>query len=288
MKAGESNGSLSTKPTTSTTLGSTANKEEGKEGGKLASKKGGKKGKESSKQRVHIYHEWTELFESLKSHRINKAINTINNIIRLIFKNSKDSLALTATNHNNSTLNGPPANRLMEEYRINELQKIAKQINISIPRKFDSKSSLREFFYSREFILNVKIKMQNLLHRAILSSNNLPQSVIEANMCGNPAVATGSQGPNDNKIYQAKKFWVGHGNNFPIVKSVLKQRYWWQYGSEESFAVDCDFVWTSWKKQKHIDYLTKVNNVVKAKIKKNVASQPLSSISLSSFRKPSD
>ena len=122
---------------------------------------------------MHIFHEWAEFVDILKNHRINKAINTINNIIRLIFKNSKDSLAITATNHNN-TLNGPPANRLMEEYRIVELQKIAKQININIPRKFDSKSSLREFFYSREFILNVKIKMQSLLHRAILSANNIP------------------------------------------------------------------------------------------------------------------
>ena len=41
---------------------------------------------------------------------------------------------------------------------------------------------------------------------------------------------------------------VGQGNNYPIVKSVLKQRYWWQFGSEESFASDCDFVWTAWKK----------------------------------------
>ena len=31
----------------------------------------------------------------------------------------------------------------------------------------------------------------------------------------------------ENKIYQAKKFFVGQGNNYPIVKSVLKQRYWW-------------------------------------------------------------
>ena len=123
--------------------------------------------------------------------------------------------------------------------------------------------------------------MQNLLHKAILSANNLPQSVIEANMCGNPAVATGQAGPNESKIYQAKKFWVGPGNNFPIVKSVLKQRYWWQYGSEESFAADCDFLWTSWKKQKHIDYLTKVNNAVKTKVNRreqqNAASSSLPS-----------
>ena len=52
---------------------------------------------------------------------------------------------------------------------------------------------------------------------------------------------------------------MGPGNNYPIVKSVLKQRYWWQYGAEESFAADCDFIWTAWKKQKHIDFLSNAN-----------------------------
>ena len=83
-------------------------------------------------------------------------------------------------------------------------------------------------------------------------------------MFGNSALATGQAPSDTKKIYQAKKFFVGPGNNFPIVKSVLtnvlKQRYWWQLGSEESFASDVDFVWTSWKKQKHIDFLTKANN----------------------------
>ena len=52
------------------------------------------------------------------------------------------------------------------------------------------------------------------------------------------------------------------------MKSVLKQRYWWQYGSEESFGADCDFIWTAWKKQKHIDFLTNSNNKQKLKVSK--------------------
>lgn len=52
------------------------------------------------------------------------------------------------------------------------------------------------------------------------------------------------------------------------MKSVLKQRYWWQYGSEESFGADCDFIWTSWKKQKHIDFLTNANEKHKQKMEK--------------------
>jgi hypothetical protein len=39
---------------------------------------------------------------------------------------------------------------------------------------------------------------------------------------------------------------------------VLKQRYWWQPSTKEDFS-DCDFIWTGWKKQKHIDYLMQLN-----------------------------
>ena len=101
--------------------------------------------------------------------------------------------------------------------------------------------------------------MQSLLHKAILQANKLPQHIIDLNMCGKDT-SSANTGKEESKIYVAKKFWVGPGNNFPIVKSVLKQRYWWQYGSEESFGADCDFIWTSWKKQKHIDFLSNVNN----------------------------
>lgn len=44
------------------------------------------------------------------------------------------------------------------------------------------------------------------------------------------------------------------GNNSAVVKSVLKQRYWWQKATREEFS-ECDFIWTAWKKQNHIDYL---------------------------------
>lgn len=72
----------------------------------------------------------------------------------------------------------------MEDSRIQEISKIARQMSINIPKKFDSKAALREYFFSREFILNMKIKMNNMLHKAILQSNGIPQCVIEANMYG--------------------------------------------------------------------------------------------------------
>ena len=238
---------MQSKPTTSTTLNSAKQDPKGKDG------KQNQSPKKSQKRKVHLWHE-DDITTHHKNHKINKAISTINQIINLIFKNKKDSVALTTISKNDSL--GPPANRLIDENRVNELQKIAKKINIVIPKKFESKTSLREFFFSRDFILNVKIKMNVLLQKSILESNNIPMEVIQANMYSNyekvkaskEAVQNGTEVKQVNQIYQSKKFWVGTGNNFPVVKSVLKQRYWWQNATEESFAEDCDFIWTSWKK----------------------------------------
>lgn len=90
-------------------------------------------------------------------------------------------------------------------------------------------------------------------------------------MYGNSALASGAPAKDETRIYQAKKFFVGVGNNGAVVKSVLKQRYWWQYGSEESFAADCDFIWTAWKKQKHIDFLQAINTRQRHKVARKQA-----------------
>ena len=60
-----------------------------------------------------------------------------------------------------------------EDKRFQDLSKLVKQLGISIPKRFDSKLQLREFFYQRDFILNLKIKMNNVLHSAILHANHL-------------------------------------------------------------------------------------------------------------------
>jgi|DEB0MinimDraft_12_1074336.scaffolds.fasta_scaffold22248_1 hypothetical protein len=35
----------------------------------------------------------------------------------------------------------------------------------------------------------------------------------------------------------------------------MKTRYWWSHGSTEDFDQDVNFIWTSWKREKHINYL---------------------------------
>lgn len=95
-------------------------------------------------------------------------------------------------------------------------------MNINIPKRFESKSALREFFYSRETILTLKLKMNELVHHAILQSNIMPDVTAEN------AQAAGSQKVSDGKVNRVSRFWVGFGNNSNVVKQVLKQRYWWQ------------------------------------------------------------
>ena len=92
--------------------------------------------------------------------------------------------------------------------------------------------------------------MNSTLHRAILSSNHQEFEEVSDNV----QAASTNITPKNVIAGQTKRFWVGNGNNSAVVKSVLKQRYWWQKGAREDFA-DCDFIWTAWKKQNHINYL---------------------------------
>jgi len=47
------------------------------------------------------------------------------------------------------------------------------------------------------------------------------------------------------------KYFIGRGNNHPLVKTVFKQRAWWIMNERESFD-ECNFVWTQWLKERHI------------------------------------
>ena len=63
------------------------------------------------------------------------------------------------------------------------------------------------------------------------------------------------------KLYQkdkllqiTQKYYIGPGNNYQVVKNVMKQRYWWAQAVSEDFQ-NANFIWTSWKRDKHIEYL---------------------------------
>lgn len=64
-------------------------------------------------------------------------------------------------------------------------------------------------------------------------------------------------------------YYVGKGNNFYLVRQIIKRRVWWTRASKEDFSVimreseegnnhyGCNFIWTQWKKSKHLAYLKK-------------------------------
>lgn len=52
-----------------------------------------------------------------------------------------------------------------------------------------------------------------------------------------------------------RKFHVGKGNNYPLVRCIIKQRWWWQLSQEGEDFDTSNFIWTSWRKNELIDYL---------------------------------
>ena len=76
------------------------------------------------------------------NHKSNVVLRNINAVIRLIFKNTKEQQAITALRDA-----GPshlPKNQI-DENRVKEIQKIANTMKVNIPRRFDSKTAIREF-----------------------------------------------------------------------------------------------------------------------------------------------
>jgi hypothetical protein len=53
---------------------------------------------------------------------------------------------------------------------------------------------------------------------------------------------------------------VGKGNNYILVRSVIKQRWWWSMNSSEDFF-NVNFLWTQWRKNKHLSILESKNEV---------------------------
>jgi hypothetical protein len=112
---GKDNGTPSTKPASSATTSTnratllSAKKELENKAKTLPKQDNGKR-----KPPIFFVDENPELY---KNHRVNKAVNLINHIIRLIFKNNKESLALTASTGNSQL--GP--NSVLDISRINEL-----------------------------------------------------------------------------------------------------------------------------------------------------------------------
>ena len=62
-----------------------------------------------------------------------------------------------------------------------EIQRMARLLNIMIPKKIDSKTVLREYIQSKDFIVTLKTRINTILYSAINESNGFTQAEL-ANM----------------------------------------------------------------------------------------------------------
>jgi hypothetical protein len=58
------------------------------------------------------------------------------------------------------------------------------------------------------------------------------------------------------------KFCVGRANNAPLVRKVLKLRWWYSFGEIDDFE-RCQVIWTSWFKRKFFLELNRTKGVKK-------------------------
>eukprot|EP00347_Sterkiella_histriomuscorum_P005415 403356704 len=125
-----------------------------------------------------------------------------------------------------------------------QLTSLFKFIGIQIPKV----NGLMDFtqFKSKEFLNQANEKLLQKLYKTLNSENNNVEPIIgKTNL----------------------PFYVGKGNNYQLVRQLIKRRVWWTRATKEEFnsyldsedqtQKGCHFIWTQWKKQKHIDYLKK-------------------------------
>jgi hypothetical protein len=128
-----------------------------------------------------------------------------------------------------------------DDYDVSTIINLGKQLGIVYPKTqiFDI-----NFLRSREFLSFSKEKILRYLYNAINKSNgdNLPDN-------------SKSLAP-----FHQNRFYVGRGNNSILVRSVIKQRWWWSMNEKENF-MNSNFVWTQWRKNKHLAILNTTKQV---------------------------
>ena len=118
--------------------------------------------------KIKIWHEFDTALHFY--HKFNVTVRNINIVVRLIFKNTKDQSAITAMSQGTSA---SQIQSQIDENRLKEIQKIASTMKVNIPKRFESKTAIREFIQSREFIAAMKQSMNSQLFHCINNSNKI-------------------------------------------------------------------------------------------------------------------
>lgn len=59
-------------------------------------------------------------------------------------------------------------------------------------------------------------------------------------------------GQEDIKADKKYKVWIGNGNNSPLIKQLMKRRFWWQI-TEDRTNLDVNFIWTQLRVNDYFD-----------------------------------
>lgn len=119
-----------------------------------------------------------------------------------------------------------------DDYDIPAIINLGKLLGIIYPK---TQIVDHNFLRSREFLSFSKEKILRYLYSAINKSN-------------------GNIEPDNSKSiapFHQNRFYVGRGNNYILVRSVIKQRWWWSMNESENFF-NINFLWTQWRKNKHL------------------------------------
>lgn len=163
-----------------------------------------------------------------------KMVHTIdthldNHHINVMFRTINDILTLS--------------NKLKVKYAIDTQRQIVKKCR-RLGIDFDKKQiEGPECFKSKEGMLMLKGKLLNTLHNELNRSNGY----------------TG-------EYLKTPRYFIGGGNNPMLVKSVIKQRWWWSLVDSIDTA---NFIWTQWKKQKVLNLMPTIEDGKTAEDKKN-------------------
>ncbi|CAI2384528.1 unnamed protein product [Moneuplotes crassus] len=122
-----------------------------------------------------------------------------------------------------------------DDYNVPAILNLGKTLGIIYPK---SQIVDHNFLRSREFLSFSKEKILRYLYSAINNSN-------------------GKIEPDNSKSlisFHQNRFYIGRGNNSILVRSVIKQRWWWSMNEKEDFF-KTNFIWTQWRKNKHLSIL---------------------------------
>lgn len=109
-----------------------------------------------------------------------------------------------------------------QQVNIDKIKTICSYFNFRLPKNVIAEPQQVK---SKEFQTFAKERMLQRLYEVINKENSVQEEVILASQQG------------------LRKFYVGRGNNYALVRSIFKQRWWWQLGSGIDFETS-NFLWT--------------------------------------------